>query len=80
MSALTVMDVVNAVPVGAPVPEGLLVFPIPPLLGWLVLAGLLAAACALLALVTNRAPSRPRPRPAPARRGWPHRRQPQPSS
>jgi hypothetical protein len=82
MSALTMVAVVNVVPLSAPVPDGVLTFPIPATLGWLIVLMCLAAACALLALATARgsAGSQRRQLPSPTHRAWrPRRREPQPS-
>jgi hypothetical protein len=51
MTALIMASVFNGVPPGAAVPDGVLVFPVPPVVGWLVMLGLLAVSCALLGLV-----------------------------
>jgi hypothetical protein len=76
------MDVFNAVPPGASVPEGLLVFPVPAVVGWLIVVACLVAACALLALVTTRGPVWPHVRQSviSARRRWPRQGRRQPSS
>jgi hypothetical protein len=81
MSALTVLDLVNTAPLGAPVPEGLLVFPISAAVAWVIVGGFLVVACALLTLATARGPvwASGRHYPRPARRFRPQRRQPQPS-
>ena len=68
MNALTVAVLINTTPPTAVAAHGVIVFPVPPLLAWLVIGGLLAVACALLALVSERPPAR---RSRPARpRGW----------
>lgn len=75
MNALTIAALVNVAP-PAPAAEGILVFPVPPVMAWLVFGGLLAAACALLGFLSEARPRRSR-RPAPPRRWRPV--QPQPS-
>lgn len=54
MSALTVTELFNAVPLGQSVPDGVLVFPTPVVLAWLIGAALVAC-CALLGAASVRA-------------------------
>jgi len=58
MSALTIAILINVAPLGAAAPDGIIVFPVPEALGWLIISGLLAIACAILAMLSG-----PQPRP-----------------
>ena len=59
MSALTIATVINLAPLGAAAPDGIIVFPVPEALAWLIVGGLLAIACAILAMLSG---GQPRPR------------------
>lgn len=81
MSALTMTELFNAVPWGQPVPDGVLVFPAPVALAWLIGAAL-AVCCALLGAASAR--SAPAAAGAAAAAVWravrrDHRRAPRPS-
>ncbi|HSQ00104.1 MAG TPA: hypothetical protein VL049_23005 [Candidatus Dormibacteraeota bacterium] len=59
MSALTIATVINVAPLGAAALDGIIVFPVPEALGWLIVTGLLAIACAILAMLSGRQPRPP---------------------
>ena len=59
MSALTIVNLINVVPPGMAAPDGIIVFPVPEALGWLIVTGLLAISCVILAMLSGR---QPRPR------------------
>jgi len=77
MSGFALVGLVNVVPPLAGVPDGVIVFPVPQAVAWLVIGGVLAMCCALLTLVSaGRATSRRMPV-ARARRFRPTQPQPQ---
>ena len=59
MNGFALVGLVNVVPPLTGVPDGVVVFPVPQAVAWLVIGGLLAMCCAVLMLVSaGRAPRR----------------------
>lgn len=77
MSGFASVGQVNVVPPVAGVPDGVIVFPVPEALAWIVIVGVLVVCCSVLGLAGAGRLRRPRSRPARPRRFTPVRPHPQ---